>query len=347
VRYIVKAAALVIVLVLLVPNTILAAGDYISDAAQALQHAAVYVAPGTEGTDNDTAGRLQTRLNKKDNIVLVMLPAAAEAKLGVDIPTIATALSKELGDQRIIGLAVGNNVVGYAPILPAGVAADQMRRARSVSNDPITALGTFAQNIHLWESENPLPTPTPKPPPLDSTEEGGLSWLWWIVIAVVGFWVVCIALLTIRSMVTPTSTRRTHFKAPDQVKDLLAKIAKERDQIHDASLKDTLYQMCLHIERYFAKTSKDKKSDALFFRDRLTEVSDVLTSYLDIQQNEYYYEDARAELERGGASIVDFSQYVLDRIRHDNTVDLTEYKVNTNILQAQRYRSSTSKGGET
>ena len=159
-RDIAKASALAFVLALLAPNVAFAA-DYIKDAAEALKKSSVYVAPGTEGTDRDTAGKLQTRLRSDDNIVLVMLPSAAEAEIGADITTIATRLSQELGNQRIIGLAVGNKVVGYALSLPSGVAADRMRRARSVSNDPITALGTFAQNIHIWQAENPQPQPSP------------------------------------------------------------------------------------------------------------------------------------------------------------------------------------------
>jgi len=164
-----KAIALAVVLALLAQNAVFA-GDYITNAVQALRHSPVYVDPNTEGTDGDTAGKLQTRLNSDDNIVLVMLPSTAETELSADIHTIANRLSEQLGDQHIVGLAVGNKVVGYALSLPSGVAADQMRRAQSVSNDPITALGTFVQNIHLWQKEHPQPTPTPLPQPLNSSE---------------------------------------------------------------------------------------------------------------------------------------------------------------------------------
>jgi len=163
-RHITKAVVPTMILAFLTASPVLA-GDYITDIVQALQRAPVYVAPYTEGTDNDTAGKLQTRLNSNDNIVLVMLPSTAEVEFGVDIYTIASRLSEQLENQRIVGLAVGNKVVGYAPNLPVGVAADQMRRAQSVSNDPITALGTFAQNVHLWQKEHPQPTSSPMPTP--------------------------------------------------------------------------------------------------------------------------------------------------------------------------------------
>lgn len=323
------------VLALLAPQVVFA--DYITDAAQALQQAPVYVAPDTEGTDRDTASKLQARLNKDDNIVLVMLPAAAEARLGADITTIASRLSEELGNRRIIGLAVGNNVVGYAPSLPAGVAADQMRRARSVSNDPLTALGTFAQNMHIWEAENPQP----KPEPFDSPdgEKGGGSFLVWLGIAAGIVFTIIIATAMLGSIRTQQpSTERTRFRAPDQVRDLLAKIARERKQINDQELKSVLYQMCVDLERYFSKSSKDKKRDALFFIDRLNEVARVLTKYVEVQENPRYFEEPAVELERGKTSITDFSKYVLTSIRRGHAADLLDYKVDTDILQAQRYR---------
>lgn len=336
-RYLVRAAALVVLLALLAPDKLLAAGDYISDAAAALQHTSVYVAPDTEGTDKDTAGRLQTRLNKDDNIVLVMLPSAAESELEADPSTIATRLSEELGNKRIIGLAVGNSVVGYAPAstLPVGVAADKMRRARSVSNDPITALGTFAQNMHTWQAENP----TPQPSPIESVKNGGLSWFWWLVIGIpVGLVVISVLLGVVKISATETNEKRTHFKAPEQVKDLLAKIVRVHEQVNDRELQQVLYQMCVDIEKYFASSSGDKNKDSLFFKQRLAEVSQVLTKYIEIQQNPRYYDDPKTELLRGKSSIEEFSQYVLTSIRRGHAADLLDYKVNTNILQAQSSR---------
>lgn len=334
-RYIVKVAILAVVLALLAPSAV-ALADYISDAAQALQKTSVYVAPGTEGTDKDTAGRLQTRLNKDDNIVLVMLPSTAETELGTDITTIATRLSEELGNKRIIGLAVGNNVVGYAPppTLPVGVAADKMRRARSVSNDPITALGTFAQNMHTWQAENP----TPQPSPLESVKNGGLSWIWWLVIGVSSFFVFGIAVVAIHNAVAPANSERIHFNAPDQVKDLLDKIAKARWQVRDSTLQQTVYQLCLDVEKYFAVPSEAKKRDAVHFKNRLTDVDQVLEKYIDVQQNPRYYRQSQAELLKGKESIKDFSDYVLQVIQDGNAVSLVDYTVNTNILLAERFR---------
>lgn len=330
-RCIAKAVALAAVLALMVPSIILAA-DYIKDAAEVLKHSPVYVAPGTEETDNDTAGKLQARLEGNDNIVLVMLPFAAKAELDADISTIANRLSQELKNQRIIGLAVGDEVVGYAPTLPAGVAADQMRRAKSVSNDPLTALGTFAQNMHLWQREHPQPKPAPFEPP----SSGGIPWFVWLLISllVVGVAIALIARWVGRSY-TP-STERSRFRVPDQVEDPLEAIMRKRGQVRDQGLQSVLYQLGVDVEKYFQLSSKDEKRDALFFRDRLVEVTQVLDKYLDVQDNPRYYNNPNSLLQEGKEGLTEFSEWVLVSIRRGTDEDLSDYRLNTSIMQARR-----------
>jgi hypothetical protein len=164
------------------------ASDYIAAAAEALSLNSVYVAPNTEGTDRDTAAKLKARLHSGDYIVLVMLPSTAETELGLDISAIAMQLSERLGHQRIIGLAVGDEVVAYAPTLPAGIASDQMRRASSVSQDAFTALGTFAQNIHRWQATQPSPSPAS-----GATSNGTRALLWWMLFPVLLLLVIVIS----------------------------------------------------------------------------------------------------------------------------------------------------------
>lgn len=335
-RQIARAAALAAtILALLAPNLVLAQ-DYVEEAVQALQSSPVYVSPGTEGTDGNTASKLRSRLTRGDNIVLVMLPAKAEVELGADPNTIATRLSEKLDNQRIIGLAVGRKVVGYAPWMP-DVAADQMRKANSVSNDSVTALGTFVQNVHNWQREHPQPVLVP---PISPEESGGLPWLLILVLMVVVVGIIAGLTITVNSRnAAEARVGRTHFKAPDPVSDLLSRIARERAQVRDEELKGALLQLCVDIERYFRKSSSDKRRDSLFFKERLTEVANVLAKYIEVQDSPRYYHEPQAELARGKSSILDFSQYVLESIRSGNTADLVPYRVNTNILQAQRYRA--------
>lgn len=331
-RYIAKAVALAVVLALIAPYAVLAA-DYIKDTAEALKLAPVYVAPGTEGTDNDTAGKLQARLNSNDNIVLVMLPTAAEAELEADISTIASRLSEAMGNQRIIGLAVGKNVVGYAPTLPASVAADQMRRARSVSNnDPVTTLGTFTQNVHIWQREHPQPTP-----PLESPSNG-IS-LWFVVLVILISAVIVYAIVRVFRK-DETDLGAENFNVPNQVEDQVNQITQQRILVQDLELREALYQICVHVEKYFQLSSKDKKRDALIFRVRLTEVVKVLVTYIKVQNNPDFYNNSDVVLRGWKEAFIEFDGYVLDSIKRGTDVDLREYRLRAEIMQAQRSAAS-------
>ena len=129
-----------------------------------------------------------------------------------------------------------------------------------------------------------------------------------------------------------------HREALDQIKDLLSEIVREREKVNDPELKAVISQMFLYIEKYFQSSGKDKVREALFFKDHLTEVAQVLEKYIEIQNNRHYYNDPKTELRKGKESIIEFSQYVLSSIRRGNADDLIDYTVNTNILRAQHYR---------
>lgn len=137
--------------------------DYVSLAIEALQSSNVYVAPGTPGTDYNTPSQLSVYLQPNDNIVLVMLPP--EALSDTDILTVAKKIFEGLNNQKIIGLAVGDKLIGYSTQLPSDVVVDLMANARSVSNSPVTALFTFSRNVQLWLIRNPQPKPTATPEP--------------------------------------------------------------------------------------------------------------------------------------------------------------------------------------
>ena len=332
-RLIAKGLAGAAILVLLAPSAVLAS-DYISDAAAALAHSSVYVAPGTEGTNNDTAGLLGTRLIKDDGIVLVMLPAGADSSLGSDIPAIAAQLSEKLGGQKIIGLAVGNQVVGYAPALPTGVAADQMSRANSVSNDPITALGTFAQNIHIWQGENP--TPTPVPPGGGSGSGSGFPF-WLLALLAGALGLIFVGLFASGKLTaTGASADQNHFDAPGPVRDLLSRIAAKRDQINDPTLARLVLQICRDIEHYFGSCSADKKADSITFAKSLIDIDSIVAKYIDVQDNRYYWRKPDEILVQVKESLSDYSDYVLESIKNGNEASLREFKLKAYVLAAQR-----------
>ena len=129
-----------------------------------------------------------------------------------------------------------------------------------------------------------------------------------------------------------------HGEALDQIKDLFSEIVREREQVNDPELKAVISQMFLYIEKYFQSSGKDKVRDPLFFKARLTEVAQVLEKYIEVQDDPRYFDEPKTELRKGKEAITDFSHYILQSVRRDNTADLIDYTVDTKILGAQRYR---------
>ena len=342
---------LLIVVLALIPNTVVHAdGNYLADAVFALQHGSVYVAPNTEGTNSDTSGVLSGKLGpNSDNIVLVMFPASAESELGASIDTIASRLSEMLGNQRIIGLSVGRKVVGFAPMLPAGVASDQMHRADSVSNDAMTALVTYVQNIRLWLRNNahapiptPKPTPTLTPVPTPQPQKGGTedyTWVLWLVVplGVITLFGMSLVLDTLSGKTT--SSERTRFQAPtNQVGDLLTKIAQLRSQVQDEDLQQAITNLCKDTEKYFKKYCSDPQHDAKRFEEYLKGILEVLNKYLEVQNEQRYYREPAKLLQTGKEAVKSFADYVLTSCQNGSEAKLMEFQVNSKILSAQRYR---------
>lgn len=320
-----RIVIVIALLVFFVPPVL--AGDPIADIAQALKQAPVYVDPRAEGTDKDTQGKLLARLNSGDNIVLVMLSASAEAEIDADITTIASRLSEQLGNQRIIGLAIGRKLVGYAPSLPAGIAADQMRRADSVSNDSQTALITYVQNIRIWMREHsvttpsptPKPTPTPVPPvPKKGGAEEALPLAFVIVLIVLAG----ITWLLVRDVV--------------MVQALLAKIEEQREQVSDYEVRQVLQKICSDSRRYLKSYSKNLRKDYRIFHNHLVKLHEILTKYLDVQDYSRYYDKADDLLSRGRQALVDFSDYLLASIKRGRNADLESFQFNVDIMAARR-----------
>jgi hypothetical protein len=306
-----------------------AAEAFLNEVANALKESPVYVSPDTENIESNTAADLQAILTSEDNVFLVMLPAAAEKDVGEDLPLFASQLAGELGEHSILGIAVGDKAVAYAASMPSGVAPDLMHRAQSVSNSPVTTLRTFVRNVHQWQKDHPEAKTTGKP------SEPGASW--WPIPLVAAAVFLMGGVLFGRYKRSRTGEERTHFKAPDQVRELLGKIAETRQRVRNPYLRNTLSQCCSDIEKYFQRYSSNKQKDAALFKNHLVSVLSVLNKYVEVQDNQRYYHHPDEVMRRAEESVGDFAEYVLQSIRSGNEAGLLDYQVDTNILAAKRY----------
>lgn len=314
------------------------AADPVENAINSLKTSPVYVEAGTENTDRDTVAGLKSSLSQNDHIFLVMLPASAADNTSID--DIAQRIDDATGHKHIIGLAVGSKTIGFSSLLPAGVATDSMSRADSLANRPVDALATYVKIIHEWQKANPEPQPESPATAGGETTSNGPRALTVIAVGVImgliGLW------FTRRFVLARSDDSRPSLKAsPSIVRDELSQLHELSGQVHSVEMRDTISQIITDTEAFFKRSVKssthDTAEDAQIFERHLQAVVKVVERYVDIQENPRFYDDPRDLMVQGSAAIAGFAEYVLMSIKRDSATALTNYRVDSNILSAQRY----------
>lgn len=303
----------------------------INEVVSALKKAPVYVAPDVEGTNQDTASQLKAQLNGSDRIVLVMLP-----ENGDDPEAIARAIDKATGHKYIVGVSVGSELTATSTIMPDEVARDLMQRAVDTGTNPTERLGTFARNVHEWQSDHP------NEPASKKANKGGVSIIL-IAILIVMFFVAAFFAwsLFFGKNREAGDIQEVKFKAsPGGVRDILRKIQDLAPRINDPHMRESVMQAISDTEAYFRRSvqSNSQKRDADIFVAHLTSVKDVLNRYVDVQDNQRFYDNPEMLLDKGLEAITGFNEFVLQSIKDGRKSDLTQFNVDTDILRAQKYR---------
>jgi hypothetical protein len=293
----------------------------------ALKSSSVYVAPGTENTNSETAGKLQEQLTSGDNIAIVILPATAG-----EPASLAQAIDKATRGKYIIGLSVGEQVVAASTIMPQNVATNLVNRAAHVSSSPLETLETFIRDVHKWQGEHPHEAAS-KPVGKKSSGSPVVTLVLLIFAMVLGGIVIAIAIANKRRQADDGLTFRS---SPSEVRDLLHVIMEQRPAINNDELSSIVKTACEDTEQYFQRSGNPEDSDE--FVHHLQSVRSILKQYIDIQNNQRYYDNPQALMKQGLEAIKGFASFVQDSIRRGRRADLTNFKVDTDILSAQRYR---------
>jgi hypothetical protein len=199
---------------------------------------------------------------------------------------------------------------------------------------------TFIRNVQSWQSRNPEAIAAQPVKPSDSGSSlpfvigtgGGIT----IAFAI-------FAALLFKRKRHLRHSRPDHValkESPDTVKSMLAQILKYRDQIQSPTARDFITAICNDTESYFRRNTKrgeTLRNDADVFVRHLSSVKEVLRVYVDVQNDNRYYEDPKQLMERGEDALNGFAQFVLENVRRSNRDSLTNYRVDAKILDAQRY----------
>jgi hypothetical protein len=316
-----------------------AAGSPVDDATTAFQSAPVYVAPGTEHTNSDTAGVLTAHLKTGDKLVIVMLPASASTGAAGDLTAVAQQIDSATGGTKIIGLAIGDKLLAYSSVLPAGVASDQMNRAISVSTNSSETLSTFIDNIHYWQKRNPNEVAAQDPTPSSGTSPLLIGLPVGVVVAGGAVAWIIRRRMKLQSL-SPDDNIRLH-DSPEPVKEVLEQILDYRSRISDRNVRDLLTQICGDTENFYERARQrgvNVSEDTPRYTHHLQSLLKVVDRYVDIQDNPRYWDNGDQLMLDGVEAFQGFSTFVIDSIKDGGRSQLTDYHVDTKILAAQSSR---------
>lgn len=315
------------------------ATTYATFAIHVLKKTPVYVAVGTESTDSTTAGQLKDQLNKGDNINLVMLPSKA-ATTETQALSIAKAISKGVGKDKIIGLSVGDGstFVAYAPSLPSGTPAELMQHAVTVSTTSSETLITFVRNVHDWQTENPqAATPAHKA----KSAPVGL-----ILLIVLGCALLATGLVFTLYYIWRYLRRRikdeVKYNSPHDVNQLIKQLMNKRNRITDDRMNNAVLSVCLYTEKYFSVFGPGKRNNSTELQSierNLASAVKIVDKFIEVSKDkDEFYDDRRAILALLNEANESFAASLLKSIRSGNKQAMIEYEFDTNVLNGSLYR---------
>ena len=336
-RFALPAAIVLTLLSLAAPAY--AEDDSVEQAIEGLNSSNVYVEPGTPGTTDQTASTLQTKLTSDDGIILVMIPESDEP-----ITQIAKEIDDATGNDSIIGLAVGDDVIGYSTALPEGVAADLMVKADNVSTSTVEALGTFARRTHTYESQNPDIFDPPPPPGKPATEDGMAVWPFVLIGLLIAAGIATAVSLKRRSdNQLETVIENVRFnETPDEVRDRINEVLRLRSRIGDQSVVSSLTKTGQYIEDYFRNAQKQPNGEYKGTKGivrYLPELASVVQRYIKVQDEPELHRAATKRLNEYAQAIKAFERFMLEQVRSANADDEFDYRKAADILNASELRT--------
>lgn len=325
-RRTIAAAVLGLATALLVASPSAAyAASYLDEAVQALQSSNVYISPEVRTIDAGTRERLEQQTHDT-GIGVVVLPAGASTEAG-DIPQFVVNITRDSGKETVI-VAVGSDLEAASRTMQkdaAGKLANDLERSNSSTGDALVKFVTEARSATSAESPQ-----TSAPADFSGI---GLPIALLVTVGVVAAGAVW---RFRKKILRPT---QPVVKAPEPIKELLAKIRMQISDVNDEGMQQQLNLAITDTEELFKRLTR-KKSGEIHQRTAkyvglLGTVHDMVEKYVDVQNHERYYQPQYEALLRDGKNAAEqYANGVVKNIREVELGSLTDFKVDIKMLNS-------------
>jgi hypothetical protein len=305
--------------------------SYVNESVQALQSGNVYVSDLATEVGSDTKDHLEKQIGNSD-IAVAILPASASTETGGKVFTFVSEIAEGTGHQTVV-VAVGNDLEAGSSSLPAGLAGQYANSAEQNNGSVEKALVEFIGDVKNYTTADTPPA---------GNDGGGfpvITVALVLAIAASGSGAVVGAIRRSKRLTSPEHVSLS--RSPEKVKELLEKLLSLRNKVQDPQLRGSITDICRDMEVYFKSArsrGKDVSSEALAFQKQLESTVNVLEKYLEIQTDPRYFPNAETDKENGAKSITDYAEFVLKSVQQAEARELTDFKVDTKILSAQKYQ---------
>jgi hypothetical protein len=309
------------------------------DIIETLQGSSVYIAPGTEGTNSDTAAMLERQILESDQIVIVILPSDAEST-SEEVQQLTQDIADKLDDSAVVGISIGESYDAASDLLPAGVADELMKKADTVSQSPIDTMSTFIRNVHNWERLHPdqvVKTETVEVAPSDGINPvvpiGGVS-----VLVLSGALITALILRRRRRI----PQKRVKYTAPGVLNDSVSALmrASQSREIKDTEMAEAIIDVCRHSEAYFNKLSRSDRRDTAqidAFQSNFERIRRIVDTYGNtVREPEYAPSDPIIIKKKSVEAVNAFAEKILHSVRSKNRELMLDFEVNVKMITAQK-----------
>lgn len=305
--------------------------DYLDEATQGLQSSPLYVSVQVTDLGAHQQQLLRTQLSGGD-IAVVVLPGSAATEI-TDVPQFVADLAARTGYDTVL-VSIGGHLTAGSRSLPAGKAAELAKAAEG--RTLYDSISGFVQ-----QAGSATKVIVPQPPP-DVPGGFPLGLVGGIGIAAI---VAAAVVVTLRRRWGGRPPNPGRGYTPDQITRLLLEIRHRSQQISDQRVTGLLDEAEQHVRELFQRAPKripdQLQQITARYKVTLDTVRNVVERFEDIEDHPRYFRDADTLLQDGRRAIEQYCDGVVQNIQEIEEGSLTEFRVDTKILQATARRTET------